>query len=869
VLPLARPALHKKWTIDKKWTILLFRYLVAAAFAVFYFDPGRDNPLAAVFLLGYVASNIFLGFRPAAFFYRPRPTYVLIVLDTLLLGITIYLLEGNFTEFYYLYFLTIFLCALLQDVKSGVIAALLAYAVYLLLLQDELGPGQLQVQEVLVKGCFLLATAGLTTYLTQEVHRKERENLTLSSVVEISQQLASTLEPEAVFKLLLDKVSQIIPVQRLSLIRVPSGQAEEGTVIATLENPRQRPFRVDLSKYPEILQAVRTRQRVVIGDMQQDPLMGEVQDTLAATPPASVLVFPIIQRNEVIGTLFLKTDRPRTRFQPWELDFCQVIANTAGQALFAARAIEQDKQRTSELELINAFDAFLVPTLSLAELLEGAVAFFRKSFDYDFVGAALKRDVPNFYVLRAHALAPDLEDDSEDALQRAMHLSDGLLSAGKPFTIRKGQVRGDYVALLDDLTEENFLPLLAGGRLMGCLIIANRQAGHVEDSLFLLQLLVNHLALALDKALLHAQVAELNKQLSDRVNEQDKYLVSLVSRSADAIIGLNRQGRIESWNRGAQQIFGYAAEEILGESATRLFPGATNGGSPEALIRQTIENRDIQNLEVKTTDRTGHEKVVDLTLSAIENAWGSTKGISLIARDVTQRRKLEQRVAQSERMAAIGEVAAGVAHEIRNPLFAISSIAQIVGMEFGSDPELKELTDAMSSEIQRLNRIVEDLLTFGRRRDLEFRVSRPADVWNDLLSLNAGALDEKRLTLERVDANPDHAFRFDPEQMKQVFLNLFLNAVQASESGGVVRLETGIEDGAEPTWFSRITNGGSGIPADARERIFELFFTTKEKGSGIGLAVSKKIVEAHNGTLEFDSEPGKTVFTVRLPLEES
>lgn len=854
-----------------KWTVVLVRLMAAAAFGVFYLSSARASLASSLLLAGYVLSNVALGLAPDELFSRRRLPYFLCVADALVLGAAVYLMDGHSSEFAYFYFLTIFLCALIQDVKSGLIAALLSYALYLLLLQERIGAGRLDGHEVSIQAGFLLATAALMTYLTQEIRRKERENRTLRSVVEISEQMSSTLEPEAVFKLLLAKVSEVIPVQRLSLIRVAPGDSTEGMVIATLENPRQRPFRVELTKYPEILQAIRTRRRVVVANVQKDPLMGQVKEALAGAPPTSILVFPIVQQDETIGTLFLKTDRPRIRFQPWELDFCQVIANTAGQAIFTARAIQQEKLRTQELELVNAFDAMLVPTISVSDLLEGAVVFFRKSFDFDFVGAALKRDVPNFYVLRARAVAPDLEADSAE-LQGAMHLSDSLLAPGKPFAIRQGQVQGEYLALLDDLREEIFLPLLAADRLMGCVILANRSFGLADERLLLLQMLANHLALALGKALLHAQVEELNRQLADRVNEQDKYLGSLVSLSADAIIGLNRQGKIESWNRGAQRVFGYTSDEIVGQSASRLLPEATNGDTPEALIRQAIEKRDIQNLEVKTTDAAGREKILDLTLSAVENAWGSTKGIALIARDVTQRRKLEQRVAQSERMAAIGEVASSVAHEIRNPLFAISSISQILGMECGVDPALTELTRAMSSEIQRLNGIVEDLLTFGRMRDLEFRQTRPDELLDELLALNVPLLEEKDLRIERVDARPGFAFRFDPAQMKQVFLNLLLNAVQASERGGGVRFEAGVEDGTkegvEPHWFLRIANGGAEIPPEAREKVFDLFFTTKERGSGIGLAVSKKIVEAHNGTLELESRPGETVFTVRLPLED-
>ena len=248
---------------------------------------------------------------------------------------------------------------------------------------------------------------------------------------------------------------------------------------------------------------------------------------------------------------------------------------------------------------------------------------------------------------------------------------------------------------------------------------------------------------------------------------------------------------------------------------------------PDALIRQAIEKRDIQNLEVKTTDAAGREKVLDLTLSSVENAWGSTKGISLIARDVTQRRKLEQRVAQAERMAMIGEVAAGVAHEIRNPLFAISSISQILGMECGTNAELAELTRAMSAEIQRLNRIVEDLLTFGRRRDLEVRIARPTTSGR-APHHNVGALTERQLTLQRVDGSPISPAASIPTNAAVLFLTSsstrFRHRRPAASAPGV-----GVNGGVEPSWFVHVNQRRAGIPPDARNRIFELFFTTRKR----------------------------------------
>lgn len=234
------------------------------------------------------------------------------------------------------------------------------------------------------------------------------------------------------------------------------------------------------------------------------------------------------------------------------------------------------------------------------------------------------------------------------------------------------------------------------------------------------------------------------------------------------------------------------------------------------------------------------------TAVAIERAW------------------LVRRVEQKRRLEAIGEVAAGVAHELRNPLFGISSAAQLLRFRAREDPVVEKNVVRIMREVERLNRMVTSLLDFGRPAAVHLAPGDPEQLWDELFDLERERLAQHRLTLRRV--RPPHPVRcmLDVEQLKQVYLNILVNAVDAAPEGSeLVLLSTVLPNSG---WRCRLTNGGPAIPPEVLPHVFEFFYSTKPGGTGIGLALCQRIMDEHGGSITIDSTPETgTSVTLSLP----
>lgn len=234
------------------------------------------------------------------------------------------------------------------------------------------------------------------------------------------------------------------------------------------------------------------------------------------------------------------------------------------------------------------------------------------------------------------------------------------------------------------------------------------------------------------------------------------------------------------------------------------------------------------------------------TAVAIERAW------------------LVKRVEQKRRLEAIGEVAAGVAHELRNPLFGISSAAQLLRFRAREDPVVDKNVGRILREVERLNRMVTSLLEFGRPNAAHLVPGDPEGVWDDILDGERERLAGKQLTFRRT--RPDQPVRclLDSEQLGQVYRNILVNACDAAPEGTELVLTSHVSPVGG--WRCRLSNGGPAIPPDVLPHVFEFFFSTKAGGTGIGLALCQRIMDEHGGTITIDSAPDTgTTLTLTLP----
>jgi PAS domain S-box-containing protein len=344
-------------------------------------------------------------------------------------------------------------------------------------------------------------------------------------------------------------------------------------------------------------------------------------------------------------------------------------------------------------------------------------------------------------------------------------------------------------------------------------------------------------------------------------------LAAIVDSSDDAIISKDLNGIITTWNAAATRVFGYQPDEIIGKSVLTLIPPELHSEEPEILRKVTAGER-IEHFETQRQRKDGELLQISLTISPIRDATGRIIGISKIARDITERKLTEAALFESERMAAIGRLAASIAHEVNNPLEAILNLAFLLERHPSLDEEARAYTNLLLNEVVRVGEITRRTLSFYRDTSQPIEIEMMALV-EGVVKLHKPLLDQKAIQLVTRFKRPTYVWGRAGE-LRQVFTNLIGNAIDALPQGGIMRVSVNCGKGAEGARIS-VSDNGPGIPEELREKIFEPFFSTKNsKGTGLGLWICLAIVRKYGGHIRLRSwtAPGQktgTIFRVTLP----
>jgi PAS domain S-box-containing protein len=357
---------------------------------------------------------------------------------------------------------------------------------------------------------------------------------------------------------------------------------------------------------------------------------------------------------------------------------------------------------------------------------------------------------------------------------------------------------------------------------------------------------------------------EMLRRQSDQAQRMRFFFENIVQDAGEAVISLDTKGVIRSWNRSAEAIYGYKAEEMVGQTIDRLVPpDLLRLGELEALAEVVTKAGAIRDHETRRVRKDGTVITVRITRSGLRDAEGNVIGSSAIVRDITTEQEMEARLIQAEKLAAIGQAASSIAHEVRNALAGISGAMQVLK----GSPAWKELPEGIAEEMDlqmaRIAHIVNDLLSYGRPGSLH---PRKADIHQMLDHVLASASSSpeaagKRVLREYVQGAL--VAEVDQACLEQAFTNVVTNAYQAMPAGGTLKVGTRLSNGVVQVQF---TDTGSGMSEATVARAFEPFFTTKVRGSGLGLPIVRTIVEAHRGVVQLASSPGQgTTVTLTLP----
>jgi PAS domain S-box-containing protein len=358
------------------------------------------------------------------------------------------------------------------------------------------------------------------------------------------------------------------------------------------------------------------------------------------------------------------------------------------------------------------------------------------------------------------------------------------------------------------------------------------------------------------------------QKMKEGKSAHEKFFSDIILKSIDGIIGFDNDFKVFLWNKGAERMFGYTKEEVMGNDFEFLIPkNLLEKGEKEFLINEVKEKGFLENYETKRL--TKNRVIVNVSVSRFEifNEKNELIGSVGILRDITAVKKLQKELREKENLALIGEVVSSIAHSLSNPLNIISGNADFLMLNKKEDDNEYEELKTIVDETTRITRSIRHLLNFSRPIHTNKIESDINDILSSVSEKSKFLKSGKEITIKKNLAKTMPLIKIDKAQIEEVIMNIVTNAIQAIHKKGEIKLKSLHE--AENI-IIEITDNGQGIPKENLEKIFMPFFSSKEygKGTGLGLSIAKRVIHEHGGTIKVKSTQVKgTTFTISLPVK--
>ncbi|NQU12639.1 MAG: PAS domain-containing protein [Desulfobacteraceae bacterium] len=335
---------------------------------------------------------------------------------------------------------------------------------------------------------------------------------------------------------------------------------------------------------------------------------------------------------------------------------------------------------------------------------------------------------------------------------------------------------------------------------------------------------------------------------------------NLVENMPMGLVAIGMDGKIASFNQAAESILQLSSGEVLWKMPEQALPQPLC-----ELIEELKNSKGMIEKEIDCPVKGGKPIPLEVIATFLEEEYGGFLGYVVLFRDLTQMEHLKREVQRSQRLASVGRLAAGVAHEIRNPLSSIKGFATYFKERYREVPEDQKTAEVMIQEVERLNRVIGQLLEFARPMRIEEKPTSIQDLIQHSVKLIQGDVNKKRIHIDTAISPEIDKMMIDPDRFKQVLLNLYLNALEAMGAEGTLSVRLGRDEDDGDIQIV-VSDTGAGIRAEDLPHIFDPYFTSKSSGTGLGLAIVLKIIESHGGKIRVESQPGEgTTITITLP----
>jgi PAS domain S-box-containing protein len=400
--------------------------------------------------------------------------------------------------------------------------------------------------------------------------------------------------------------------------------------------------------------------------------------------------------------------------------------------------------------------------------------------------------------------------------------------------------------------------LISENNVLGVLSVnSDRKSAFSLDDLEWMMILARHAAALIN-----------NLRLYERVTEERNFTANILERSPNSIVAIDENKKITSINRRTEEILKLRRKNILGKKIGDVFGETISDTLTKAIDNQTA----IENEEINWTRSDGETLVLQINSTLLRGKDRAIQGTIVSIQDLTEIKKTEELIHRMDKLSSLGQLSAGLAHELRNPLASINFNVQLLEKALEKDQNTRAIFQDTNEAIERIKILIKRVLDFTKKGLPTFKSGCIHHSINDAAELIAPRLGKKHIEIKRNFSKDVGPVTFDPNQMQQVFVNLLMNATEATPDGGTIDIHSDVEkrrQHSSDVLVLTISDNGQGILPDHLPRVFDPFFTTKADGTGLGLSIVHKILEQHDATIDVKSKENKgTTFTIRIPIKK-
>jgi PAS domain S-box-containing protein len=570
----------------------------------------------------------------------------------------------------------------------------------------------------------------------------------------------------------------------------------------------------------------------------------------------ATITVPLKIKKDTIGLIVADRRDQELNLTRKDIDSFTTFANQASVIIENARLQEQNQRKIRQLLALQEISRKTSSTINLKNLLNVISASAMKITRASSCALLLVDDDQKHLRIASQIGYEELDDPENFRLRIGEGIAGWVAQNGAPLLVRFVSQEPRYLEVRKAVESQLAVPLISENKVLGVLNVDSvKRTAFSEDDLKLLVIYAGHTATLIKNARLYGQV------MTER-----NFRENILQSSPNSVIAINMKKEIISINRRTEELFRLKRKNVLGQKV-----GAVFGEQIVRLVDQAIDHGNLgEYQEIRKSRKDGSQLILGITSSWLRDHQDHLIGIIFIVRDLTEGKRTEELIRRMDRLTSIGQLSAGVAHEIRNPLASISLNVQMLSKKWALDEPAQNIVSDTLEGIDRIKSLVKGMLDFAKPSTPALKRGSLARVLKNSIALLDSQLRKKRIEvkLDLVEDLPEIVF--DEHQIQQVLVNLLLNGLEAMSDGGSLRIKGGIGKDQKKRrrhLALQIMDSGVGIPPGNLSKIFDPFFTTKPEGTGLGLSIVHKILDQHQASIDVVSEENRgTTFILSFPL---